>query len=947
MSLSRISTIFKAGVGRRILGLFLLAGLLPVTFTAFLAYNEVGNGLQKEVNRDLREDAKTFGIGIMRRVGVASAKSAALVEIIEEKGKAALVDQQYLLQSFVSVWAVSHETPVNLLYGNTPSMIAAADIDLEHLSHNESQLLSSDELGSRNPILLRGERIGQPDQTIYAFSLRSDDVWAGDENIPFLTDFCAFSAAGKSLYCTQPIGDDVGLALVANRKLATAGPVRLSIDGRPHFAAVWQLFLDGSYRHPAIDIVASQPVAYATMSGTDFRRIFTPALLLVVILVAALSFNFIGQSLVPLQRLTIVARQYAAGQLESRVRVKTGDEFEDLASAFNNMATQLGRQIATFSAMSMIDKSILSGTQFDEISEDVIGHLIELTGFESAAVIAKDFDSPNDARMISWHDGRYIHERIASPLELGHDWDQPKQVTLAESDTGFVPYRQRFLSFGLPHVALLPVLLNGELKGMLLLGSDAPIDLRGGRMRRSLDLAGRLAVALTSAEREDALYRQAHFDELTGLPNRQLLKDRLDQHLVHARRERQRGAMLFLDLDRFKEINDVFGHSVGDIVLTQAAERIVAEVCETDTVARLGGDEFVVVIPHLPSNNTLRMTASRILSRLTEPFSVRGSNHFLSASIGIVVFPEDGDSVETLLKNADSAMYRAKDAGRSRFEFFSKKLNTESRRKIELERDLREAFNEGRLEVYYQPQFQLSDSSIYGAEALMRWNHRSHGFIAPNEFIQLAEDSGLITEMGRWIIGQTCADLRTIMNKGLHPGSMSINVSARQLKDESFPADVMDALKRYDIHPGYMQLEITETAVAENRDSAINLLNSIRDAGVQIAIDDFGTGYSSLSYLQHLPFDLIKIDKSFIDMIGSGGSAENICRMIISMAHELGKKAIAEGVETAEQAGFLSRNKCDFVQGFHFSRPLPRKEFIGFVENLDLHTQRRKALEIA
>ena len=228
----------------------------------------------------------------------------------------------------------------------------------------------------------------------------------------------------------------------------------------------------------------------------------------------------------------------------------------------------------------------------------------------------------------------------------------------------------------------------------------------------------------------------------------------------------------------------------------------------------------------------------------------------------------------------------------------------------------------------------------------MRWRHTEQGYVPPVEFIQLAEDSGLIVDMGHWVMEQTCTDLRSIMDQGLHPGSMSINVSARQLREGNFANEVLSTLQRHDIHPGYLQLEITETAVAQNRDSAINVLNVLRDAGVQVAIDDFGTGYSSLSYLQQIPFDLIKIDKSFIDKIGSGSSSENICRTIIKMAHEMDKKAIAEGVESREQADFLIENGCDFVQGYLFSHPLPQDEFHEFVEKQDFHTQRRKALEI-
>ena len=343
----------------------------------------------------------------------------------------------------------------------------------------------------------------------------------------------------------------------------------------------------------------------------------------------------------------------------------------------------------------------------------------------------------------------------------------------------------------------------------------------------------------------------------------------------------------------------------------------------------------------------MRVLAARLLARLSESFTVRGNDHYVGASMGIVMFPDDGDSVETLLKNADAAMYRAKDAGRGRFEFFSKKLNAESRRKIGLERDLRVAFNDNKLEVYYQPQFDISTGVISGAEALLRWEHEVEGFIAPSEFVPLAEDSSLIIDIGRWVVDQTCRDLRVILDMGLHPGAVSINVSTRQLRDPDFVGDVLAALRRNQIHPGYLELEVTETAVAQNRDTATKILEALRAEGVRVAIDDFGTGYSSLSYLQQMPFDLIKIDKSFIDRIGADEPSNNICRTVIRMAHDMGRKAIAEGVETRVQVDFLLENGCDFVQGFFYSEALPHAEFIEFIEKQDFHTQRRKALEIA
>jgi diguanylate cyclase (GGDEF)-like protein len=648
----------------------------------------------------------------------------------------------------------------------------------------------------------------------------------------------------------------------------------------------------------------------------------------------------------PLRRLTMAANQIARGELSSRVRLKSGDEFQALANSFNFMAKRLQNHIKTLQAMSKIDRLILTGASFEEVSQDVIKHLLAMTEADSAAIVVRDPHSPTRAKMISSAGGQFRHERIPLPKELGVYWKKPRQVVLTESDKAVVPYSRRFLTWGHNYAAVVPVLLKKKLKGILLLGSTQQFDMRKTGIRRCADVASRLAVALSSVEREEALYRQAHFDELTGLPNRQLLKDRLEQLLVQVRREEKSGAMLFLDLDRFKEINDVFGHSVGDVVLTQAAERIVAEVRDTDTVARLGGDEFVVVMPKIENHGSVSAVAARLLQVLSESFSVGDKDHFLSASIGAVVFPDDGDSVETLLKNADSAMYRAKEAGRSRFEFFSKELNVESRRKINLERDLRDAYLSSELEVHYQPQFDLSTSVISGAEALLRWRHPKHGYVSPAEFVPLAEESDLIVDIGKWIIERAVHDLHAILELGLHPGPIAINVSARQLRDADFPQQVLEPLQRHNVHPGFLELEITETTVAQNRDTAVDILNVLRDASVKVAIDDFGTGYSSLSYLQHMPFDVIKIDKSFIDLIGTGDRGENICRTIIRMAHELGKEAIAEGVETSEQADFLLSNNCDFVQGYFYSKVLNRDDFVAFIEKQDFHTQRRKALEI-
>jgi diguanylate cyclase (GGDEF)-like protein len=946
MHLPSLPISLKRGVGRRILGFFFLAGLLPVVFTAGLAYYEIGRGLEQEVSSTLREHAKDYGLDVLSRLQRMSKAADQLASIVESQGIDGIEGNAYLLGEFETIWYVNGSQDTGVLSGAREGIVQLADLSRIPTGIPFPSLVTSIDTAGGDLVFLRQIDADKSQPQVIALKPLAEELWGAAEDLPFSTDICVFSVGGGVLHCSTDMAAGIHAQLTSASSRVNTRPLEWHINGQQQLASAWQLFLAAEFNAPALDIAASQPASFALRSRADFSHVFIPALALVVILVGLLSFNMIGRSLGPLQRLTLAARQVASGNLLSRVRIRSDDEFEWLGEAFNNMASQLGRQISTLEAMSGIDRLILSGAKFEEVSESVVNHLINLTGCKAAGVIARDPDTPHWAKMISLYGEDFVHERISLPMELGHNWCQPRQVSVQDVSAAVAPYKARFLSYNVTSVVLIPVVLEDDLKGILMLGSSARLNMEKDSMKHCVDLAGRFAVALASAEREEALYRQAHFDELTGLPNRQLLKDRLEQQIVQTRRDNHHGALLYLDLDRFKEINDIYGHSVGDIVLAQAAERIVAEARDSDTVSRLGGDEFVIVMPDAESERQVRAKATRLLERLSESFSVRGDDHFVSASIGIVLFPDDGDSVETLLKNADAAMYRAKEAGRGRFEFFSKKLNAESRRKIGLERDLRAAYYNNELEVYYQPQFDFATGVISGAEALLRWQHAVEGFISPAEFVPLAEDSDLIVDIGRWVIEETCRDLQGILNQGLHPGSVSINVSTRQLREGRFVSDVLEPLQRFGIHPGFLQLEVTETTVAQNRDKAIDLLKALREEGVRVAIDDFGTGYSSLSYLQQMPFDVIKIDKSFVDRIGAGDPSDNICRTIIKMAHELGKKAIAEGVEQREQADFLKNNKCDFVQGFFYSKPLDKENFITFIQKQDFHTQRRKALEI-
>ncbi len=924
-------------LSNKIVLLLLVAAAVPALFTGGLAFIQFDKNLKRDVTESLRKSASTHGEEVQERL----VRARNLIDAVAESGRSLSQSTSqrhpHLFAPFDAAGTYDSRGGYRQLHGESPLRVDSSHLNKAFLDAGKTQLVIANNAGMVQLLMVRQ----RDDGLLLVFRLRSGELWTPHHAATQNTEFC-IGAASKTLYFCTDESTAPDVAWSASRPATLEWS---SEGGERQFGAGWRLFLEHDFASPSLKIVAYRPRAHALQSRADFSRVFWPAFSFVLVLVAALTYRIAGRSLNPLGQLTQAARQLAHGNLASRVRIRTNDEFESLGDAFNTMASKLGRQIATLEAMSEIDRLILSNLRLEDVAENVLEYVRELTNVEAAAVIARFPQTPYEAQMFSIFGEDLTKETVAIPTEPGHKWCQPRQVSLHDVDDEAAPYKHRFRAYGLRYALLVPVVMDDELKGVLILGSATGIEMHKSGLKSCVDLAGRLAVALSSVEREEALYRKAHYDDLTGLPNRQLLTQRLRGALHHARSKQIVGAMLFLDLDRFKEINDVYGHSVGDTVLTQAAERIVNEVGPLDTVARLGGDEFVVIMPDVNQEQTAAK-ATRLLARLSDSFSAGGVEHFVAASIGIVMFPTDGDSVETLLKNADFAMYRAKDAGRGRYEFFSQELNAESHRKISLERDLRAAFDEDQLELHYQPQFEIRSGVLSGAEALLRWNHPGKGAVSPAEFVPLAEDTSLIIEMGRWAIRHACRDLRKILDLGLHPGPISINVSTRQLRDPHFEIDVLSPLRDYDVHPGFLQLEVTETTVAQNKENAVNVLNKLRSHGVRIAIDDFGTGYSSLSYLQQMPFDHIKIDMSFVQNIGADEHSDNICRTIIRMAHELGKEVIAEGVENAEQLKFLLKFECDYAQGHYHSEALSTDDFLAFVRKQDFHTQRRKALEV-
>jgi diguanylate cyclase (GGDEF)-like protein/PAS domain S-box-containing protein len=435
---------------------------------------------------------------------------------------------------------------------------------------------------------------------------------------------------------------------------------------------------------------------------------------------------------------------------------------------------------------------------------------------------------------------------------------------------------------------------------------------------------------------ESRIHKLAYFDPLTGLPNRSQMHERLDQMVMTARRDNTYIAVLFLDLDRFKPINDTMGHPAGDQVLKEVAVRLKACIKKLDLVSRMSGDEFTIALTDQKTTDSAANTAvkvgERILHALQQPFLIEQRELFLTASIGIAVFPHDGHTVTELLKNSDMAMYHAKDSGRNSVQFFDEHMNKKAVELLEMENDLRYAIEREELELYYQPQYASADCSMQGVEALLRWHHHSKGIISPGHFIPIIEDTGLIIPIGEWVLRKACADMAKWQQQGIPVNRIAINVSARQFKQPSFISLVQEVVRETGIDPSQLELELTESLLIDDLDHTLDALSQLRAMGVRMAIDDFGTGYSSLNYLKQFPVDSLKIDQSFIRGLPENAEDAQITRTIISMAHNLGLGVIAEGVETEQQLKFLQQVECEEVQGFYFSKPLPEAELLEYIQ---------------
>lgn len=617
------------------------------------------------------------------------------------------------------------------------------------------------------------------------------------------------------------------------------------------------------------------------------------------------------------------AGRIARGELGSRLETGKGKEFAALTDGLNDMAdalrdTRLAQELRA-AELAESNRALEIEVAERKHTEEALRQRQRAIESSSNGIMITDFNAPDNP--VTYVNPAF--ERITGYVAgevLGHNsrflaGNDLEQLGLEEIRAALREQREGSA-----------VLRNYRKDGSLFWNelSVAPVRDENGNVT---NYVGILNDVTERKQYEEQLEYQANHDGLTGLPNRNLLADRLGQALSYTDRNRTQAAVLFVDLDHFKFINDSLGHDTGDRLLEITAERLVECVRATDTVARHGGDEFVVVLPDLTNGEDAANIARKIQGAVYQPFKLSDHELMLSCSTGISMYPGDGEDAQTLLKNADAAMYRAKEQGRNSFRFYTSEMNDKAVARMTMESHLRRALERDEFLLHYQPQVDLSSGRVIGMESLIRWQSPELGFISPAQFIPLAEETGLIVPIGEWVMKTSCAQNKAWQVAGFPPLIMAVNLSPRQFRQENLVEFVAQTLVETGLEPEYLELEIIESLIMHDVESAVVVLNELKTMGVQLTIDDFGTGYSSLSYLKRFPFDKLKIDQSFVRNITSDPDNAAIVRAIIAMGHSLNLRLIAEGIETAGELSYLRSLTCDDMQGYYFSRPVPAPAF--------------------
>jgi diguanylate cyclase (GGDEF)-like protein len=683
----------------------------------------------------------------------------------------------------------------------------------------------------------------------------------------------------------------------------------------------WPLFLESFFdTNFELSVMAEQSEADIYSATTLVSRILPAMIGLACVLIALLGAALIRRKFRPLIGLKEATIAIENGDYRHRVGVDTDDEFGQLGEAFNRMTSRLDQSFSTMRLLADVDRLMLSSPNIETIIERVMQVSLTSAAIESAWAVLGTTAQPEKPSLYTVDDEGVCRVDKApwAQLLVDRQWDVSAEEICEITR--------------LPITHVFQVQCEGDAVGILAIRCQRAAY---AVLNRISEMADRLSVASTNLRHARNLFQQAHFDGLTGLLNRSAFSDRLGQAVAHAIRTDTPGVLVYIDLDRFKQVNDTEGHKAGDRMLKVIGTRLSGVLREIDSLARLGGDEFGLILPAMSNEVEIIAVCDRVIREIERPVLVENIEHTVSLSIGLAMFPGDGKDAETLLMRADAAMYHSKEASGSRYTFFDQRINAINHRRVQVEARLRKAIMAKELVLVFQPKLELKTNQITGCEALMRWHDEELGHVAPDEFIAVAEATGLIHAIEPMLADQVMDFLGACDEMGCPMQHVAINASPRQIANEGYADRLISQINDRGYEPSRFQVEVTESLFINDSQKVSSELAQLREQGISVALDDFGTGFSSLNMLTQIPLDVIKIDRAFLLPMETSVQSRELLRHIISIAVTLDKKVVAEGVEDEKQLRFLHESGCHYLQGYLISRPLPPDEFIEFATGFE------------
>ncbi|WP_279246534.1 EAL domain-containing protein [Candidatus Litorirhabdus singularis] len=892
-------------ITRQLFSIFFLFALLPVSILSYVALETTAAASRNQSTQALEDKTKTLSYLVLNRL-VFAEKTLGLATTAEEtpdnRAKSAWVGLDYN-----SFQMTPQQQQQLALGGYVVSATTLANPALKLIRAIEPERLEAGfQMVPLTETLILGE----------------------EESRNLSIDSCVFTEHGLPLFSShQQLCAELGET--TNALAGHKGMVKFGLAETEYQASFRTLFLQDRYQGPNWKVAVIQKQDDLTSAASLFKSNFLLLALLVILSLSLASILLIRRRMSPLSDIMEGIARVSEQRYDTPVQVTTKDEFNDLATAINGMSHKVSSQLNMLESLAALDQLILTRSGRDTLLQAVIERTRELLAIDAVGILIIEYGEDGEHTTLqTCNTLKQLNKRTVALQNY-------QQAQLLQEDLWLSKAGGRHddIFETLPHqiteAHLLPVRNEGGVNVVLLLGYQKREDQGAEHTSVINTYIDRIAVALANSDSEERLFRQAKCDSLTDLPNRLSMLERLNSSINHSERSGQSFALLFIDLDDFKLVNDSLGHIAGDDMITAMATRLKENIRDGDMVARMGGDEFVVISDYFDNGNAaatrMAKLCDKIMKVVDEPMQIHGREIRSGTSIGVAIYPRDGLDANILLRNADAAMYHAKDKGRGNYQFFSESLNTATTKLMELSSELKRALENNEFVLHYQPKYETKSGAIVGAEALIRWQHPERGLLAPGQFIDAAERMGLITAIGDQTMGIAARQIQLWSEQGLNVPRIALNMSAVQVQQEDVVEKLISWQKVFGIPYEKLEIEIVEGVLVKDIDVTSEKLNRIRELGVEVSIDDYGTGYSSLSYIRSLPVDTLKLDRCFITNLCSSKADRAIVSSTILLAHELGLRVIAEGVETLAQLQLLKQLDCDEVQGFYLSKPLSQE----------------------